>query len=267
MKERISVVIPYSPAHTPERMLDEAKSSVREQDVDTELIVVKDSDQRGPAWARNQGLDRSDTRFVAFLDADDVWKADKLRRQLEAMSRTRAAICVEGKERDTDEFLRDLFIGRIASLTPSILLDTDAVTVRFAEQLERREDHLFILEAASEGGVCFVEDVVDVRKHDGGLSARNGPALRVRANEQFASLVADRVSADLVEQCADDFYHKLYHGVGRSAHRSGEYRSAIDYFRRAFAYHRSPRTVAACGLSLAFHVPSAARGVYDGRRA
>jgi glycosyltransferase involved in cell wall biosynthesis len=245
----VSVIIPHSPAHTPASMLDEAIESVESQSVNTEVIMVTDDEQRGPAWARNRGLERADTRFVAFLDADDLWKRGKLSRQLDEIADTEAAICVEGRERTTREFVRDIYLGRIESLTSSILLDTERTSVRFEERLERREDHLFILEAATDGGVCFCEDIVTIRKQPDGLSAQNEPDIRVRANERFAELFAERVSADVADAHSDEFFHILYHGVGRSAHKKREFGRAIGYFRRALSHRFSPRTLAAMALS------------------
>ena len=37
--------------------------------------------RRGAAYARNAGVDAASTPWIAFLDADDVWAADKLQRQ------------------------------------------------------------------------------------------------------------------------------------------------------------------------------------------
>jgi glycosyltransferase involved in cell wall biosynthesis len=99
----ISVVISV---YNGEEFLADAISSVLAQTgVELELIVVDDGstdgtpavarsftdprvtvlrqDNRGVAGARNAGIARAHGEFIAFLDADDVWLPDKLRRQME----------------------------------------------------------------------------------------------------------------------------------------------------------------------------------------
>jgi len=166
----IAVVIPYSPEYTPEVMLKEAIQSVQDQTVPATVYVVTDRKQQGPAAARNTGLKVASERFVAFLDADDLWSETKLKRQRETMADTGAGMSVEGPNMSTDEFLRRLLTSDIRGLTPSILVDTSQTSVKFDESLERREDHLYILEVASEAGVCFDRNLVTVRKHEAGLS-------------------------------------------------------------------------------------------------
>jgi glycosyltransferase involved in cell wall biosynthesis len=92
----VSVIIPYSPDHTPARFLEAAKQSVRDQCRPTEIIVVRDEEQRGPGWARNRGLERAETRFVGFLDADDRWMEGILSRQFAQMAETGNSVCIEG---------------------------------------------------------------------------------------------------------------------------------------------------------------------------
>ncbi|HEY9675148.1 MAG TPA: glycosyltransferase family A protein [Waterburya sp.] len=99
---KISVVIP---AYNAERTIKETIESVQKQTFsDFELIIINDGstdrtleilqsieDSRlkilsylngGLSVARNRGISQATGEFIAFLDADDFWKSDKLERQL-----------------------------------------------------------------------------------------------------------------------------------------------------------------------------------------
>lgn len=103
MSSGISVVIPVRNGAP---FLEEALASVRGQSVTpSEVIVVDDGsedhtpeiaraagvvyirqDPAGQAIARNVGAARATGPLLAFLDADDVWPADKLALQLRGMA-------------------------------------------------------------------------------------------------------------------------------------------------------------------------------------
>ena len=55
------------------------------------IRLIRKRVNEGAAEARNTGIDASAGRFIAFLDADDVWKSDKLKKQVAFMEATGAA--------------------------------------------------------------------------------------------------------------------------------------------------------------------------------
>ena len=47
--------------------------------------LISSSKQINAAQARNLGVAQSSSELIAFLDADDLWKTDKLKKQIEAL--------------------------------------------------------------------------------------------------------------------------------------------------------------------------------------
>lgn len=116
---KVSVVIPsYNSGDT----IDAAIDSALLQSVPVEVIVVDDgskddteqvllkykNDSRvriilndtnmGVAESRNRGVKAAVCDKVAFLDSDDMWTKDKLKKQLELMERNDAVICSTARE-------------------------------------------------------------------------------------------------------------------------------------------------------------------------
>lgn len=60
-------------------------------------LVVQPTNQ-GAAHARNRGVEEAEGRYIAYIDADDVWQPDKLEKQLEFMEKTGAGFCFSGYE-------------------------------------------------------------------------------------------------------------------------------------------------------------------------
>lgn len=113
MKYLVSCVVPV---FNGERYLAEALDSIIAQaDQNLEILIIDDGStdktaevaagygdtvtyihqsNAGPAVARNTGITAAKGEFIAFLDADDTWVADKLERQLARFyARAELGIC------------------------------------------------------------------------------------------------------------------------------------------------------------------------------
>jgi len=237
----VTTIIPYSPEYTPQDLLERAKDSVRSQTVNSKIVVVHDEESNGPSWARNQGIEKADSRYIAFLDADDIWKEDKLGRQLQKMRQEEAGICVQNDEVTQEIFMRELYLGNIESITSSIVIDTKKVNeTRFNEVVRRREDHLFILEAASEGGICFCTDLFEVGGHEESFASNTSTWFRLREDIRFASFAREQVPE------IRDYLNRCYSKVQCNP----KYPNTPGDLMRLLLMRPHPRTVPLMSLSI-----------------
>ena len=62
------------------------------------IRLIRKKVNQGAAEARNTGIDASAGRYIAFLDADDLWQKDKLEKQLAFMKEKNASFSFTGYE-------------------------------------------------------------------------------------------------------------------------------------------------------------------------
>lgn len=65
----VTVLIPYAYPHR--HLVKYAVASVVRQTVPCKILTMMDTERRGPGWVRNRLLNRVDTKYTLFLDADD----------------------------------------------------------------------------------------------------------------------------------------------------------------------------------------------------
>lgn len=104
---------------------------------DGKIRLIEKKINEGAAMARNTGVDAARGRYIAFLDADDVWMADKLQKELDFMKEKQAAfVCTsyefgDEKARGTGKIVHvpetltyKKALSRTVIFTSTVLLDT-----------------------------------------------------------------------------------------------------------------------------------------------
>jgi teichuronic acid biosynthesis glycosyltransferase TuaG len=62
------------------------------------IKLIRKKVNAGPAEARNAGIGASSGKYIAFLDADDIWKPEKLEKQVAFMEKTGCAFSFHSYE-------------------------------------------------------------------------------------------------------------------------------------------------------------------------
>lgn len=127
MKKPIVSII--TPVYNSEKLIEKTINSVRNQSyTQFEMILVDDcsidnsreiiekiaeidhriryirlNQNSGAAVARNTGIKAAEGRYIAFLDSDDIWKKEKLTRQINFMEKNNVAFTYTAFETITED--------------------------------------------------------------------------------------------------------------------------------------------------------------------
>ena len=213
---KVSVIIPFF--RGTDWLAEAVESALGQSYGTTEIIVVNDGspedltsflqsygdriryftrEHEGPGAARNFGIERASGDYIAFLDSDDLWRPDKLEKQVCLMETTKAAWSHTGyalfHDRKPYEAFRTVdvsgFRGKVfprclissAIATPCVMVRTSCLKedprLRFSETMRYGQDGYLWFNLALAHPLLALPDVLtDVR--DRGRNA----ARRVRAH-------------------------------------------------------------------------------------
>lgn len=161
---------------------------------DSRIRLIKMDQNVGAARARNKGLKESKGRYIAYLDADDIWKKDKLSSQLKYMEHCKAAFSFTSYEFG-DEFANGTgkvahvpskitykeALGNTTIFTTTVMFDTKLIDKEFLEMpIIKSEDTALWWKVLRSGyiGYGLDENLVIYRRAGKTLSSNKLEAIR-----------------------------------------------------------------------------------------
>ncbi len=82
---------------------DNSTDIIKEHLSDERISLYTSEDKLLAAGARNLGLEKAKGRYIAFIDADDLWMKDKLQKQLDFMNKNECAFSYTSYEFGDEE--------------------------------------------------------------------------------------------------------------------------------------------------------------------
>ena len=162
----------------------------------------------GAAYARNFGLDHANGRYIAFLDADDLWHTDKLGHQIADMKKRSAALSFTGYERvdpngahleqvhAPHEVQYGALLKRNVMGCLTVMYDSEILGKVPMPLLQRQHDFALWLQLVRQTGTAYGldENLATYRVGEGTLSANKAKAAkdiwRIFRGQERLSLVA-----------------------------------------------------------------------------
>ncbi|MCM4155020.1 glycosyltransferase family 2 protein [Gramella sp. AN32] len=214
----VSVIMP---AYNAETFIAEAIQSVIDQSYSNwELIIVNDAStdatekvisaffddrismislkqNQGTHISRNKAIQSASGNFIAFLDADDLWKREKLQKQLAFMDENSASACFSSYELideqgielnkkieafpvlEFQKLLKANYVGNLTGIYSVEKLGKIAVP-----DLRKRQDWGLWLEVVKKGGAMLGinESLAYYRVRKGSISSKKLPMLKYNFN-------------------------------------------------------------------------------------
>lgn len=130
--------------------------------IDKRIKVIKNNKNLGAGISRNKGIQRAKGHYIAFLDADDVWKSEKIKYQLNFMEENKIDIShtsyyiidennkIIGKRIAKNLNYEDLIKSCDVGLS-TVMIKKKVLKDNFFPNLKTKEDYVLWLKLAKKG--------------------------------------------------------------------------------------------------------------------
>ena len=164
------------------------------QQKDRRIKLISLNENQGVANARNIAIQNAKGIYIAFLDADDIWEKDKLKKQIQIIKSTNADITYTAYKMidETGKTIKRRSVKKEISLNDllkensiifsSVLCKKERINNKYFVSKWYHEDYVFLLDLAKEKNkFCGInESLMEYRVHQKSRSFNKSKAAKYR---------------------------------------------------------------------------------------
>jgi glycosyltransferase involved in cell wall biosynthesis len=231
---------------------DKTKEILREYEIIRENFIYVYQNNKGPSKARNTGIANSSGKYIAFLDSDDLWKEEKLESQVDFLESNKECKLVLSNTNVIDEkgkvlysikrnipskqgkFIKDILLGNVIMFTSSLLFEKNLLEAidTFNDDLKRREDHLFLINASYVTNIYNLDKVLTSKRiNQSSISMSGNPENDIELNEIFFRQLLTEYPS--LVKYKKSFYSVIYNSASQKYLRKNNKKKAQLYTLKA----------------------------------
>ncbi|WP_083861983.1 glycosyltransferase family 2 protein [Halogeometricum pallidum] len=228
-----------------------ARSEVATDDI----IIRRHAENQGTMAARNTGIGAASGEYIAFLDDDDEWHPEKIKRQVERARESGAAVIYTGVRQVADgetlsveipevegQITKDLLTGNPIKSTSTVMVRADIFDEvdGFDRRLTNLDDWEFYIRASTVAEFAGVHDALVTRHHHDAqisLDYEGARDVDVPLMKQKHGYLAETYGVK------EPFYGVLEQALGSKAITVGDYRAARKHYTTALRLTHSKTSI------------------------
>ena len=200
---------------------DKSAEIIKEfKDTHPEIVYFLQPENKGAGYARNKALELAKGQYVAFLDADDVWKPKKIEKQIDLLNKKNGSFSftaiemingedeiIKAKRKVKEEIDYKFLLSNTMIATSSVIIDR-AVKGDFRMNIRRGgQDYATWLKLLRDGSLAYgVDDALVGYRIDGkSLSSNKLKSIRqiweIQTRDEGVSKIAAGVN--IVKWCCN----------------------------------------------------------------
>lgn len=231
---------------------DGSQSIIKDyQKIDSRIILVIHDENKGIAKTFNEGIEKADGKFIAFIASDDLWVKDKLKKQLNILEENEdLRVWSEGliidaesnptgktftkyhyalKKKKSGYIFEELLDGNFIFGSSLIFKRENLGNIRFNETLKYLNDYQFEIDLAKKYKYFFIQEPLAMYRIHGNNTILSDKLGWQKDNRIVIDYLLQKYNNDL----SNKKRNKLLTTIGSSCLQLGDKKRARQYIYNA----------------------------------